>query len=189
MTFDNSKTRIENFRKWYIDNKNNYDAVGEYVLKRILLYLKEQKINIAYHSTRTKSVDSAYEKAKKQVKQGEQYVLKYTDPKNQIMDFSGVRIVVYLPSDILTICESIERIFSGCIKHEDSEDKAERLGDNKVGYLSVHYVIEVHTSQEEYIHLNGLKCEIQIRTVLQDAWAQILNHSNVYIPLAKCELL
>ena len=95
------------------------------------------------------------------------------------MDFSGVRIVVYLPSDILSICEAIERIFSGCIKHEDSEDKAERLGDNKVGYLSVHYVIEIHTSQEEYMHLNGLKCEIQIRTVLQDAWAQIF-HDRVY---------
>lgn len=179
MKFDNSKDRIENFRIWYMENRDKYVATGEYVLDRILRYLKEQKINVAYYNTRAKSIDSAYEKAKKQIKQGDEYILKYSDPKNEIMDFSGVRIVVYLPSELDDISCAIERLFENCIKYEDSEDKAERLGKDKVGYLSIHYVIEVNTSQPEYAHLNGMKCEIQVRTVLQDAWAQIF-HDRVY---------
>lgn len=179
MIHNNSNARIENFRKWYTENQSNYEAAGKYVLNRILLYLKEQRINIAYHSTRAKSIDSAYEKAKKQIKKDGQYALKYSDPKNQIMDFSGVRIVVYLPSEVKSVCDAVKRIFSDSIKSEDSEDKAEKLGDNKVGYLSVHYVIVINTSQKEYAYLNGLKCEVQIRTVLQDAWAQIF-HDRVY---------
>lgn len=179
MDCDNTKTRIENFRLWYENARPNYEAAAKYVLNRILEYLKTQKVSVAYYGSRAKTIDSAYEKAKKQIKVDNRYELKYSDPKNEIMDFAGVRIVVYLPSEIDAICNAVEQLFVNNIRKDDSENKADRLGKDKVGYLSIHYVIEVNTEQPEHKHLNGLKCEIQIRTVLQDAWAQIF-HDRVY---------
>lgn len=179
MDCDNTKTRIENFRLWYESAQPNYEAAANYVLRRILDYLGTQKVSVAYYGSRAKTIDSAYEKAKKQIKEGNRYELKYSDPKNEIMDFAGVRIVVYLPSEIDTICNAVEHLFVNSIRKDDSENKADRLGKDKVGYLSIHYVIEINTEQPEHNHLNGLKCEIQIRTVLQDAWAQIF-HDRVY---------
>lgn len=179
MDFDNTKVRIEKFRLWYESARPNYEAAAKYVLNRILSYLKTQNLSFAYSGSRAKTIDSAYEKAKKQIKVGNRYELKYSDPKNEIMDFAGVRIVVYLPSEIDAICSAVEQLFVNNIRKDDSENKADRLGKDKVGYLSVHYVIEINTEQPEYNQLNDLKCEIQIRTVLQDAWAQIF-HDRVY---------
>ena len=176
---DNSSIRIENFRNWYISKQQIYEEVGEYVLKKIKTYLKEQKFNLAYSNARAKTVESVYEKAKKQIKKGEEYVLKYSDPKTQIMDFAGVRLVVYLPSEVQVVEKAVKCLFGDNIRNEDSENKVNRLGEDKVGYLSVHYVVVLNPTEREYLRLNGLKCEIQIRTVLQDAWAQIF-HDRVY---------
>lgn len=174
-----SQNRIEAFREWYDSARPRYDLVGKYVLNRILTFLKEQKFNVAYSSVRTKTVDSAYQKAKKYIWKEDGYVLKYVDPKNEIMDFSGVRLVVYLPSELEIVTNAIERLFENCIRYTDSENKVERLGNDKVGYLSIHYVIDVNTDLPEYANIKGLKCEIQVRTVLQDAWASIF-HDRVY---------
>lgn len=175
----NSQSRIEAFIDWYKDVYPRYAQVGPYVLNRIQTFLKEQKFNVANSSARTKSVESAYNKAKQYVQKDGAFVLKYDDPKNEIMDFAGVRIVVYLPSEIEIITNAIERLFGNCIRFEDSENKADRLGQDKVGYLSVHYVIEIDTDLPEHAQIRGLKCEIQVRTVLQDAWASIF-HDRVY---------
>lgn len=176
---NDSQNRIETFREWYVNAQSRYDLVGKYVLKRIKTYLDEQKFNLAYSSTRTKTIDSAYQKAKKYIQKDNEYVLKYVDPKNEIMDFSGVRLVVYLPSELDIVTNAIERLFENCIRYTDSENKVDRLGKDKVGYLSIHYVIEVNTDLPEYANIKGLKCEIQVRTVLQDAWASIF-HDRVY---------
>lgn len=176
---NDSQNRIEAFKEWYTEARPRYVQVGEYVLNRINTFLKEQKFNAAYSSTRAKTIDSAYQKAKKYVQKDEDFVLKYTDPKNEIMDFSGVRIVVYLPSELEIVTNAIERLFENSIKFDDSENKINRLGQDKVGYLSIHYVIEINTDLPEYANIKGLKCEIQVRTVLQDAWASIF-HDRVY---------
>lgn len=178
MSVDSQK-RIESFVSWYTEARPRYELAGNYVLDRIIKFLNEQKFNIAFSTQRTKTIDSAYQKAKKYVKKDEAYVLKYEDPRNEIMDFSGVRIVVYLPSELEIVTNAIERLFENSIRFDDSENKIDKLGNDKVGYLSIHYVIEINTDQPEYANIKGLKCEIQVRTVLQDAWASIF-HDRVY---------
>ena len=64
-------------------------------------------------------------------KTNNQYKLKYSDPKNEIMDFAGVRIVVYLPSEVDVVSNAIKNLFANQIREDDSENKAERLGKNK----------------------------------------------------------
>lgn len=179
MKSDSALNRLETFKTWYESKCKIFEKVCEYVSNRIDNYIRTQNVNIAYFNTRVKSLDSVVQKAKKKIKVNGEYVYKYNNPKNDIMDFAGVRFVAYLPSEVNLIASAVEEIFGDCIRWEDSENKVKKLGSNKVGYLSIHYIVEINSQELEYRDLNGLKCEIQIRTVLQDAWAQIF-HDRIY---------
>ena len=135
--------------------------------------------NIAYSNSRAKSIESALKKARKTVINNGLIEHKYSNPKNDIMDLAGVRIVVYLPSDIEVVNDAINFLFQNDIRASDRENKLEKLGNDRVGYLSTHYVIELKEPEKEHSMYKNLKCEIQVRTVLQDAWAQIF-HDRVY---------
>lgn len=180
MTNDSAIERINHFKRWYTQKQNTYDQLAKYILARIESYLKQQQFyNIAYSSSRAKSIESAVNKAQKKVKKDNKYVYKYSNPKSDIMDFAGVRIVVYLPLELEVVCNAIEVLFQGEVRQLDSENKAKLLGNNKVGYLSIHYVVELMNPEMGYDSFRNLKCEIQIRTILQDAWAQIF-HDRIY---------
>ena len=178
---DSFDERIKNFQQWYTNHQKQYDDFAKYVLTKINAYLIQQNFfNIAYSTSRAKSIESAIKKARKTVINNDGVVEhKYSNPRNDIMDFAGVRIVVYLPSDIEVVVDAIMFLFQNDIRSSDSENKLKRLGNDKVGYLSAHYVIELKNPEKEYNAYKNLKCEIQVRTVLQDAWAQIF-HDRVY---------
>lgn len=91
-----------------------------------------------------------------------------------ITDIAGVRVITYYTEDVKKVAEIVEREF--LVDRENSIDKRDALEPDRFGYCSVHYVVEM--SQErlnlrEYQAYEGLKCEIQIRSVLQHAWAEI----------------
>lgn len=158
--------RREEFLKDYVKDRELYQRYADSVLDLIKATLKKMNIEIAYASARSKTYESLRNKCLKS---------KYTDFRNQIMDLAGVRIVVYLRDDISIVTNVIENLFS--VRKEDSGDKLELLGVNKMGYLSVHYII---TLKEDMINpsnseFKNKKCEVQVRTVLEDAWSQIFH--------------
>ncbi len=96
----------------------------------------------------------------------------YTELR-QVTDLAGVRVIVYFPSDVDRIVEIVENFD---VDRENSEDKRKTVDPDHFGYSSVHYIVEldqVRKKQVEYRRFAGLKCEIQIRTILQHAWAEI----------------
>ena len=60
-------------------------------------------------------------------------------------------------------------------------DKLAGLQDDQFGYGALHYIVALgdKTSGARYEDLKNLVCEIQVRTVMQDAWA-IIDHHLVY---------
>lgn len=85
-----------------------------------------------------------------------------------------MRVITYYAEDVDKVAEIVEREF--VVDRENSIDKRNALEPDRFGYCSVHYVVEM--SQErlklrEYQAFDELKCEIQIRSVLQHAWAEI----------------
>lgn len=86
-----------------------------------------------------------------------------------------VRFVTYLRQDVPEVTKVVEELFS--VRKEDSQDKLELLGADKIGYLSVHYIVSLKENKidDSNARFRDLKCEIQIRTVLEDAWAQIFH--------------
>ncbi len=93
---------------------------------------------------------------------------------SDLTDIAGVRIITYYTEDVNKVAEIVEREF--VVDRKNSIDKRDALEPDRFGYCSVHYVVEM--SQErlklrEFQVFKGLKCEIQIRSVLQHAWAEI----------------
>lgn len=91
----------------------------------------------------------------------------------EITDIVGVRIVTYLESDVDKVSEILKKEFD--VDEENSVDKRE-VPVNQFGYSSLHVVAGL-TSQrfalKEYTIIKDLKFEIQIRSILQHAWAEI----------------
>ena len=99
---------------------------------------------------------------------------------NGISDLAGVRIIAYFTSDVDKIVPLIEKEFNIDSKH--SMDKRLSSDPAIFGYASVHFVVEFRPEMlklPEYALFDKMKCEIQVKTILQHAWAEI-EHDIVY---------
>lgn len=140
----------------------------ESILKNLI---EQNKIDYLSVAGRTKTKESITEKIKRK---------NYKDPANQITDISGIRIILFVESDINSVSEIIRKSFS--IDELNSSNKDEKLSLDRVGYRSVHFVCDLGKNRSalpEFEGLDSLKLEIQIRTVLQHAWAE-LAHDRSY---------
>lgn len=91
-----------------------------------------------------------------------------------ITDLAGIRIVTHYSDDVDVIAKLIEKEFE--IDRGNSIDKRVILDPDRFGYLSLHYVATLKSTRyklQEYSDYEGLKVEIQIRSILQHTWAEI----------------
>jgi putative GTP pyrophosphokinase len=96
------------------------------------------------------------------------------DELNEITDCVGVRIITYFEDDVDRIASIITKEFD--IDVQNSVDKRDLLDPDRFGYLSLHYVASlpaIRSNLLEYRRFGGMKAEIQIRSILQHAWAEI----------------
>lgn len=72
----------------------------------------------------------------------------------------------------------IEKIIESEFNILEKVDKVEEQDANRFGYGALHYLVKLgkNTSGARYDDLKEFICEIQVRTVLQDAWAIIAHH-------------
>lgn len=98
----------------------------------------------------------------------------YEDPFSNVRDIAGVRVVCLYETDLLLVADCVAQAFEVI----DSSDKKHSLGADLMGYQGLQYVVRFGSrySGARYDGLQSLQCEIQIRTILQDAWAQISHH-------------
>lgn len=98
---------------------------------------------------------------------------KYKNPMLDITDLAGVRVITFFPRTVAEVCHLIQEEFE-VIERVDHTATAEQ--EQRLGYLSVHYVVRLGSNRDrlaEYRKFVGLAAEIQVRTVLQHAWAEI----------------
>lgn len=135
----------------------------EFLLNRII---QEDGIICSSITSRLKERDSLSKKI--DVKKGKYRSL------SDITDIAGIRIITYYADDVDRIVQLVEKEF--LVDKENTIDKRKALEPDRFGYCSVHYVVGMSQERlklKEYRAYDGLKCEIQIRTVLQHAWAEI----------------
>lgn len=149
----------------YYQLQNSFSELCEEVEHVLKTKLKEHKIEFGNTHFRVKSLKSVCEKIIRK---------NYDDPFCEITDFSGVRIVYLYLSDLKTIKEIIEQEFDIVEK----VDKLESHGEERFGYVALHYVVKIKQDYTgtRYEHIKDIPCEIQVRTISQDAWAIIAHH-------------
>lgn len=152
--------------KEYIDNRNKYEEFSINVSNLLGTLCRSKGIEVLQIEKRVKEYDSIISKLTRPEKQG-----KYKE-LSDITDIAGVRIITYYKSDVEKIQEIIEEVFD--VDYGNSVNKMYESKPNQFGYLSVHYVLKYKNNRislEENRGFRGLKVEVQVRTVLQHAWA------------------
>jgi len=156
--------------EWYTKNRIYYIALAKKVETIVRELLEFNKINYHSVSCRAKSVESYRKKASKE---------KYKVPQSEIMDIAGVRVITYTNYDAKKVSEIIQEAFE--IYPEYSVDKAEELGIDRVGYRGIHYIANLGKDRlklPENQIFKGFVFEIQIRSILQHAWAEFEHDRN-----------
>lgn len=161
-----------------------FKAWGQLVLNEILEKLKLNlpdnshgidevlKIKPSY---RVKDIESMVTKAFIRKKD------KYQNPYNDITDKVGCRFVVLLTSQLSLLKDVVEDSpfwdFSRDRDYEDDKTNNPQLFD----YQSIHYIVTAHKDieYESCLIKKGTPCEVQLRTLLQHAYAE-LAHDTIY---------
>lgn len=109
---------------------------------------------------------------------------KYSDPLSQIEDIAGARVITYVLRTLSQVEQAVQREFDVV----ERSDKADQLLEKAlVGYRSIHFVVRMKSDRVrllEYQEFEGLRAEVQIRTILQHAWAEI-EHDMRYKPASE----
>jgi putative GTP pyrophosphokinase len=149
-----------------------YEEFSEVTKNVLYEALKVTGTKVHSIEARAKSIDSFGKKAAFQ-SELDPSKPKYPDPLSQIMDLAGVRTITFFPKTL----EDVDRAIRSQFDVIEKTDKADvLLKEGKFGYQSIHYIVRLkpnRTSLPEYERFAGLLAEIQVRTLLQHAWAEI----------------
>lgn len=161
-------TYADNLTAEYELRRKDYDAFTESV--RILLeqLMRNAEIDVLAIENRTKDLASFREKVDRPDK-AEKY-----QTCADVTDLSGVRVIIHLREELERVCDLIREHFA--IDEKNSANKEELLDPDKFGYRSTHFVVSFGADRlrlPEFRRFSGMKAEIQVRTVLQHAWAAI----------------
>jgi ppGpp synthetase/RelA/SpoT-type nucleotidyltranferase len=137
---------------------------------------------LAIVQSRPKSVSSFAEKAARRWP-----ALK--DPIHQLTDLCGARVITHTQAGAERMCEFVY----GNFHIVEAEDVSSRLRSAEFGYVSFHYIVQLREEVLRGVRLppklgdtatlletiGTRKAEIQIRTLLQHAWADVM-HDRLY---------
>jgi len=102
--------------------------------------------------------------------------LKRNERKNGVLsDLLGLRVICPFLEDL----DTAERLIAENFDVVELEHKGDRHSFREFGYDSVHLLILLDESELQDLPGTGPFCEIQLRTILQDAWAEV-EHELVY---------
>lgn len=104
----------------------------------------------------------------------------YSDPDRQMTDLIGVRVITIYSDDVDLVVAGIRDAL--IINKQDSVDERVLLGLRDFGYRSVHLIARLKAAQarnRKYKILQNQWFEIQVRSILEHAWAEI-SHEIVY---------
>lgn len=158
---------IQSLLQSYAQQRPDYEAFEAALRHYFLDLFSHQHLELQLES-RTKTLESVQEKILRQNKH-------YHDPLSEITDFIGIRLICYYLEDIDRVGDILRKAFE--IDWKNSIDRRSLFLDpDRFGYQSVHYVIGLKAemaAEAKWQPFQDLKAEVQVRTVLQHAWAAI----------------
>jgi ppGpp synthetase/RelA/SpoT-type nucleotidyltranferase len=195
-----SKKYLDNLKKWnqlgdvewvqlhvgrFSQIRERYSRYEEF-LKDLLKEACRKLTPLAIIEARTKAIPSFAEKIlrKKAL---------YIDPRDplppdplvRVTDLCGGRVITQTSFQVESVCKFIETAFE--VDRANSGDVSQRLTPTEFGYRSVHYIVSINAKKLKAAGIEAvapkailnLKAEIQVRTLLEHAWADI-GHDMAY---------
>lgn len=160
--------RNNNCIRAYARARPTYERFAKYICDLVSEYCGKDLIHVTEH--RAKTVESFERKCQKTNGDGSP---RYDDPLKEVTDLAGVRVITFVRNSVDTICSEIGKIFDV----REIEDVGDRVySQGKFGYQSKHLLVELGSDRKSLIEnaeFGNLVCEIQVRTILQHAWAEM----------------
>jgi predicted RNase H-like nuclease/ppGpp synthetase/RelA/SpoT-type nucleotidyltranferase len=141
---------------------------SEHFVRLVTTILDDAGINYLSVTGRAKSVASFAAKAARTV-DGKPV---FPDPLREITDTIGLRIITYVHSDVAAVADLLG---DQVVVHDDRDMGLETASQGRFGYASRHLLVSLDPAREgqpAYEPLRGRQAQVQIRTVLQHAWAE-----------------
>jgi ppGpp synthetase/RelA/SpoT-type nucleotidyltranferase len=163
----------EDWGDLYQRERPTFDEYARELGPLLTKLLESARIPFSQVDVRAKEVDSFVAKVRRE---GD----RYSAPLQQVTDLAGARIVVLYSSDVARVGELIDAEFD--VDWENSQQWHAAVEPDRFGYASDHYIVRsgrARASLREWRSYAGLRAEVQVRTVLQHAWAAI-SHSLAY---------
>ncbi|GAA3705147.1 bifunctional ribonuclease/(p)ppGpp synthase [Microlunatus aurantiacus] len=152
----------------YAAQHGDLTQAGQQAVALVQELLDEAGINYLSVTGRTKSIPSFAEKAAR-TSGGAPL---YSDPLTQITDVLGVRVITYVRDDVDAVADVLaEQV----IVHDDRDWGLQTANEGRFGYASRHLMISLDPAREgdpALDRLRGHRAQVQVRTVLQHAWAE-----------------
>ncbi len=169
------KKEIDEFKVWYGNQLPYHDAAVLFFCELIATIPKVEHIN-----GRTKSLDECISKFKRKY-----LPLIKSDENNSkigdyLTDLIGIRAVCYYSDEVYEIRRRLKKYFRE-IEITDKSNLLEKT-DDKFGYKSLHLQLVLKNRLEDVAEAHrfmNVTFELQIRTVIQDAWS-VLDHKIKY---------
>ena len=165
-------------RETYEDYSGYFEKIIQNVIK--ILQTKVKLMSQPTYKSRVKSFESYYRKVLR-LKQNE---MVDTNSLIYLTDMMGIRMICAFLEDINLAVEQLKEIF----EVKEVEIKGAEKKFSEFGYESVHVLIRIPEKcmpkfEGKFKNLKKVSdeivCEIQIRTILQDAWAEV-EHELIY---------
>ena len=131
--------------------------------------LDDAGINYLSVTGRAKSVTSFAIKATRVRADGEPL---YADPLTDITDQLGLRVITYLHEDVAAVADLLADEY---VVLDDRDMGQETASEGRFGYASRHLLVATgpaDVGSPGHAALSGRAAQVQIRTVLQHAWAE-----------------
>lgn len=156
----------------YLRLQSFYADLAEVVARILRESLKRRNIKI--HSVQARAKDPAsFARKAGTPSEVDPNAPKYSDPISQITDLAGVRIITHFLGTLGDVDTLISEEFEIA---EKSNKGLELIKEDRFGYQSIHYLVRIkkdRTGLAEYEPFAGAIVELQVRTILQHAWAEI----------------
>lgn len=152
----------------YAAGLNELEAATGLFSRLVTDLLDDAGINYLSVTGRTKSVASFAGKAERR-RDG---VLLHPHPLTQITDQIGVRVITYVHDDVAAVADLLAEELAVLDDRDMGEETAR---EGRFGYASRHLLVAVDASRTvppAYESLRRRSASVQVRTVLQHAWAE-----------------
>ena len=156
----------------YLRVRPRYEVFARAVRDILVQAFRARDITVNLVEARAKKPESFGTKASAP-SENEPREPKYRRPLQKITDLAGVRIITFFPRTVVSVGACIREEFE-VLEHTDLSRTL--LQEERFGYQSKHYLVRLsskRTALPEYNPHLGLVAEVQVRTILQHAWAEI----------------